>query len=118
MNDFELGFDIVSEGELHRLGASGIVTRQKDHADGVLTRLGQIEIHHIAEERIRQLQQQPRPITRARVCAHSAAVMQTLEDGQTLQHNLVALLPLDMRDKTDAAGIMFVCRVVQSLFWR
>jgi hypothetical protein len=37
------------------------------------------------------------------------------EDLQTLAHDGVAFSPLDMGDKANAAGVVFVVRVVQAL---
>ena len=43
---------------------------------------------------------------------------QAFEYGQTFPDDLVALAPLDIGDEADAAGIVFVGRVVQPLLLR
>ena len=95
-----------------------LVARQEQHADRVVTLGRQIEVGDGAEERVRDLQQQAGAVAGTRVGTDGAAVMQPLEDRQALADDLVAFFALDMRDKTDAAGIVFVRRVVQPLFRR
>ncbi|MCY1307806.1 hypothetical protein D9M70_577630 [compost metagenome] len=43
---------------------------------------------------------------------------QVFEHEQAVAHDLVRLLTLHMRDETDAAGVMFVARIVETLFSR
>jgi hypothetical protein len=46
-------------------------------------------------------------------------VGEVLEDQQALLDDLVALLPLDVRDEADAAGVVLIGRVVEALrTWR
>jgi hypothetical protein len=42
-------------------------------------------------------------------------VIEVFQDQQTLFHNGMALVALDMGDETDAAGIVFIGRIVQTL---
>jgi len=43
---------------------------------------------------------------------------QVFENEQAVAHDLVRLLALHMRDEADAAGVMFVTRIVEALFRR
>jgi hypothetical protein len=54
----------------------------------------------------------PSPIS---VGADGAPVVEVLQDLQALLDDRVALVALDMGDKADAAGIVFVGRIVQTL---
>ena len=60
----------------------------------------------------------PAPSLALRVGAHRAAVGQVLQDQQALLDDGVAFLAFDVGDKADAAGIVFVGGVVQTLWLR
>ena len=45
-------------------------------------------------------------------------MMQALENRQALADDFVSLFTFDMRDKTDATGVMLIYRVVQPVFRR
>ena len=95
----------------------GVLLRQEDHADAVLARRGQIDAllgHLGTEELVRDLDQDARAVAHQRVCADRAAVVEVLEDLQTLLDDGMRLLALDVRDEADAAGIVFLGRVIQT----
>ncbi len=98
--------------------ARSALLRQEDHADAVLA-LGRqghaLPGHFLAEEAIGNLEQEAGAVARLGVGADRAAMGQILENLQTLQHDLVALLILDVGDEADAAGVVFVGGVVQTL---
>jgi hypothetical protein len=62
------------------------------------------------------LQQYSGAVACERVCAYGASMGKIFEDFQALKHDIMAFAALDMRDKTDPAGIVFVARIVQTLF--
>ncbi len=47
-----------------------------------------------------------------------AAVREVLEDRQRLRDDRVALLPLDVRDEAQAAGVVLIRRIVKTLAYR
>src|SRR5262249_25107668 len=71
--------------------------------------------HLLAEEPVGDLDQDAGAVGELRVPADRAAVRQVPQDRQALLDDRVALLPLDVRDEADAAGVVLVRRVVQPL---
>ena len=67
------------------------------------------------EELVRNLNQDARAVARLRIAAAGAAMRQVDQDLNALQDDVVRLLALDVGDKADAAGVVLVARVVQSL---
>ena len=105
--------DLVLAGEARRR-----LLRQEHHAHAVLAERRQGDAllgHFLAEELVRHLDQDAGAVARLGVGAHRAAVSQVLEDQQPLLDDGVALLALDVGDEADAAGIVFVGWVVQTL---
>jgi len=91
---------------------------QEHDTAGVLAFLGQVDAQFGGfgtQEGIGHLNQDAGAITQQRVITGSAAVVEVFQDQQTLFNDTVALLVLDMGNETDAAGILFVGRVVQAL---
>ena len=92
--------------------------RQEDHADAVLAIRRQFDAlpgHLFAIELVRNLDQDAGTVTLQRVGANGAAVIQILQDQQTLLDDAMILLAFDMGDKTHAASVVLVGRVVQTL---
>ena len=105
--------DLVLAGE-----ARGRFPREEHHADAVLAEGRQRDAlprELLAEELVRDLDQQPRAVRELWVVADRAPVGQVLEDQQALLDDLVALLALDVRDEADAAGVVLVGRVIEAL---
>jgi hypothetical protein len=71
--------------------------------------------HFFPQKGVRHLQQYPGAVARQRIRAHRAPVRQVLQYLQPLLHDGMGLFALDMGDKTDAAGIVFVGWIVKSL---
>jgi len=69
----------------------------------------------VAQESVRHLDQDTGTIAQQRIVAGRAAVGQVFEDLQALGDDAVALDVPDMGDKADAAGVVLVGRVVESL---
>ncbi len=98
--------------------ARGKFLRQEDHADAVVAGARQLHslfFHFAAQESVGNLDQDAGTVTHQRIGADRAPVIQVFQDLQTLLDNVVTLLPLDVRNEADAAGVVFVGRVVQAL---
>ena len=92
--------------------------RQEDHADAVFAVRRQRHAllgHFLAIETVRNLDQDARAIAHQRIGADGAPVVEVLENLQALLDDLVAFLALDVSDEADAAGVMLVLRVIQTL---
>ncbi|MCY1243459.1 hypothetical protein D9M72_564750 [compost metagenome] len=90
-------------------------------ADGVLARLRQGDAllgHLLAEEAVGNLHEDARAVAHQRVGTDGTAVRQVFEHEEAVAHDLVRLLTLQMRDEADAAGIVFVARIIETLFSR
>ena len=98
------------------------LARQKHHADPVLPGLGERHAllgHFFAEEAIGNLNQDAGAVAELRVEARRAAMREVAQNRHALLDDRVRLPPLDVRDEADAAGVVLVCRVVQTLSrWR
>jgi len=82
---------------------------QEDHADAVLAGWRQVNTllgHLGAVELVRDLDQQTSAVTHQRVGPDSATVIDVLEDLQTLLHDAVCLLALDVRNEAHAARVV------------
>ncbi len=104
-------FEFLLAGETRR-----VFLRQKDHPDAVFARGRQrnaLARHFLAIERVGNLDQDPRAIAHQRVGTDGAPVVEVFEDLQTLFDDAVAFLALDMGDKADTAGVMFIGRIVE-----
>ena len=109
-------FDLFLTGQ-----ARSRFLRQKDHADAVVAGLRQGDAllrHFLAQVGVWNLDQDTGPVAHQRVGADGAPVIQVFQDLQALFDDRVALLPLDVCDKTDTAGVVLVGRVVKPLPFR
>ncbi len=112
-----LGFDFLGQ-YLFAGTARGRIARQEQHANPVFSRRRQLDVapaHLVAQETVRNLDHDARTVTRQRISADRAAVSQIFQNLQALRNPLVTGLAFDMSDETNAAGIMFMARVVQPL---
>src|SRR5262245_16392543 len=64
---------------------------------------------------MRNLQQHPGSVAGQWIASTGAAMRQIVEHLQALEHDLVRALALDIDHKSDAAGVVFVLRIVQTL---
>ncbi|MNQ32176.1 hypothetical protein D3C85_455740 [compost metagenome] len=69
----------------------------------------------VAIERVGNLDQDAGAVAHQLVRANRAAVVQVLKDLQALLDDRVAFLALDVRNESNAAGVMLVLGVVQTL---
>ena len=110
-----------AHGALQLLFASearSVFLWQEDHTDAVFAGRRQVDAllgHLFAEELIGNLQQDARAVAHQRVSADGAPVVEVVQDTQALLDDLVALLALDVSDEADAASVVFIGRVVQTL---
>jgi len=92
--------------------------RQEHHADAVLPDRGQRDAQlaaRAAQKGVRQLDQDAGAVALQRIGAGGAAVRQVPQDLQPLRNDLVRLPALDLRDEAEAARVVFVNGVVQTL---
>ena len=71
--------------------------------------------HLLAEETVGNLHQHAGAVAHQRIGADGAAMRQVFEHEQAVLDDLVRLHALHMRDEADAAGIMLVARIVETL---
>ena len=69
----------------------------------------------LAQEHVRQLDQDAGAVALQRIGARRAAMRQVLEDRERLRDDRVRLLALDVRDEPEAARIVLVRRVIKTL---
>ena len=101
-------------------GTCRAVLRHEAHGDSVLAWRGEFlarTVRPIAKQRIGNLQQNTRAVPQKRVSAYSTAVIDIVQDFERLCNNRVRFHTFDMRDHTDAAGVVFIPWIVQPL-WR
>ncbi|MEY9791221.1 hypothetical protein ABIE77_005780 [Sinorhizobium fredii] len=114
-----LGHDLADH--LLEMGDQLLVARHEEVADGIFAGLRQgdsLARHLLTEEAIGNLHENARAVTHQRVGADGAAMRQVFEHEQAVAHDLVRLLALHMSDEADAAGIVFVARIIEALFSR
>ena len=68
----------------------------------------------MTEERVRHLQDDARAVTGQRITAGRAAMHQVEQDIDALLDDIVRGLTLDVGHETNAAGVVFELRVVES----
>jgi hypothetical protein len=94
------------------------VARQEDETGPVLPGRGQDDPQPgalAAQERVGHLEQDARAVARVRLAAAGAPVQEVLEHGERLDDDVVGLPPLHVHDEADAAGVVLLPRVVESL---
>ena len=71
--------------------------------------------HFLSEIGIGNLNQNARPIAHQRIGANRAPMVEIAKNEQALADDLVGFAALDMGDKTNAAGVVFVSGIVEAL---
>ncbi len=110
------GLDLVGDDALDDFAPRGFA-RHEQRADGVFAglRQGEAELLGLArKEAVRDLHQNARAVTGARIGTGGAAMFEVAEDVDRVGHDLVGLLALDVGDEADAAGILFLAEVVKT----
>ena len=100
------------------LQALVLLDRQKRHADAVGPRLRQREAQLLAfagEEFVGNLDQDAGAVAGFRIAAAGAAMRQVEQNLNSLADDVVALMAADAGDKPDAASVVLVRRVVETL---
>lgn len=95
-----------------------MIAVSKNHAHPVLPLRRQAEPQHLAlplEKLMGNLGQYPGAVTAFLVRSLAAPVLQVLQNLQGIIHNAIGTLSLDIRHKTDTAGIMLIPRIIQPL---
>ena len=93
-----------------------LVLRQEALRDRIMARHRQFDavlVRPAAEQRVRDLQQNARAIAQQRIGADRAAMVQIGEDFESAHDDRMAFPARDMRHHADAAGIVFVARIVE-----
>src|SRR5690606_18278284 len=94
------------------------ITRHEQIADAIIAWLRQVDAlarHFLAEEAVWNLHKNASAVAHQRIGADSAAMGQVFQHLEAVFHDLMRLLALHMRNKANAARIMFVARIVKSL---
>src|SRR5579872_1068937 len=95
-----------------------LVARHEELADRILAgrRQGHAELGaFLGEEAMRNLNQSSAAVAKLWIGACRAAMVQVDEDLEAFEQNVMRLAVLEVGDKADAAGIMFVTRIIKSL---
>ncbi len=100
--------------EVLELPAPRLVAREEADGDAVAAAVGELEVDARPEERVRQLQEHPGAVARARVGARGAAVLEVLDRLQSLLDDLVRRHVVQARDERHAARIVLVAGVVEA----
>ena len=111
----DLGKLLLAPDALARFG------RQEDHPDGVLASRRQRQPvlgTHLPQEFVRHLEQHARAVARVVFTATGPTMLEILENFEAARQNVVRLHAIQVGDKADSAGIVFVLRVVQALSFR
>src|SRR5271165_1503155 len=87
---------------------------EESHARCVGTGLWQLEATRRAEEFVGDLGQDPRPVPGPRVAALGAAVFEVAQHPQCPGHHIVTAASGQVRDETDATGIVLELGVVKA----
>ena len=98
--------------------ARGGLLGKKNHADAILADRGQgkaLTAAGASQEGVGQLDEDARAVALERVRARRPAVREVLEDLQALADDRVAFGALDVRDEPQAASVVLVGRIVESL---
>src|SRR6185369_7912206 len=94
------------------------VARQEHHADAVLPggrQLDPLLRHLLAIKAVRNLDQEAGAIGKLGIPTHRAAVREVAQHRESLLDDGVRLPPLDVRYEADAAGVVLVLGVVETL---
>src|SRR5207244_3908499 len=95
--------------------------RQEQLSDRIILRSGQGEadaLGLIDKEVMRDLQKDAGAVARLGIGAHGAAVLEIAQYAEAIGDDLVALEIVDIGDEADAAGIVFVTRIIKAMRFR
>jgi hypothetical protein len=111
-----LAFAFDNRGEEgHGLGTGALVPRGEEGADPVMTGVGKPETEACAfmrEELVWDLDEDPRPVAGVLLGAGRPTVGKMLYGGDSVIHELMGLVALEVCDETDAATVMLVAGII------
>ncbi|EWC59048.1 hypothetical protein UO65_5657 [Actinokineospora spheciospongiae] len=96
------------------LGARAGVGGQERGAHGVGAGLGQREVHDVAVERVRDLDQDSGPVTGVGFGASGTAVLQVAQGDESFRHDRVVPAACEVGHEGDAAGVVLEVLVVET----
>ena len=94
--------------------AQTLVLRHEEMADGIVAGLRQLDAERaalLAQELVRDLDQDAGAVAGDRIGADGTAVLQVLQDGERVLDQLVRFLAFEVGDEPDAAGIVLAARI-------
>ena len=98
-----------------------LVGGQEHQSGGKTARFGQIDIQvslgNFSQKIMRQSTKDSGAVSGIGLTTTGPAVVHVLQDCIGIQYDLMARHTFDLRDKTDAARILFECRIVQALLF-
>ncbi len=97
------------------LGDLPLVTGEEGGPDGVGELRGQVEVHDLPQERVRNLDQDARAVAGVRLRTRGTAVVQVQQGGDALANDVVAGNAGQGRDERHATSIVLVAGVVEPL---
>ena len=102
-------------------GSCLLILRQEAHRDGVMAGLREVDAFlacPVAQQRVRYLDHGARAVAHQRIGTDGATMVEVDQDLQPLAHDVMGFAALDVGHKADAARIVFVAWIVQSLLLR
>ena len=106
------GLDDLLQCLARQHGVAGRL-RQEGDAGGVRALVGQVEVHHRAQEAVRNLNHDARTVAAVMFGAGGTAVLQIQQSGDGLVDDVAAATAVDVDDHGHATRIVFVDRVVE-----
>ena len=100
-----------------RAYAGGVVVREEEHGHAVVALVGQqlaLLLGLLAKEAVRHLEEHARTVAGVTLKALAAAVLQVHEHRERVVERLVAAASVQVRDGSNAAGVMLVARAIQA----
>ena len=91
------------------VGHALLVLRQKQHRHAVIALFREdlsALLGLLAKEAVRDLEEDAGAVAGVALEPDAAAVLEVDEDGEGVVENLVALVPVDARERSDAAGVV------------
>jgi len=99
----------------HSLRAGPLIAGGEEEPGPVVPATGETDAQGgalVHEELVRDLDEDAGAVAGIDLAAAGAAVVQVLQGGDAVLHQLVRLLALEVHDEADAAAIVLVARVV------
>ena len=114
-------FDTAILEDAHSFGDAVFIGGEEEHGHAVIALVGQQAaalLRFLAEETVRDLQQDAGAIACVALEANAAAVLQVHEHGKRIVHHLVGTHAFDVGERADAACIVLERAAIHALVWR